>query len=339
MHYRRLGRTDIEVSEVGLGTLEMGAKYGIGEECSNVPSEKEALELLGAAWDAGVTLFDTAGIYGLSEYRIGHFIRETGCRPVLTTKLNVAKGESGQWLDYATELPYPTVRECVDHQVYRSLHNLAVDVIDVVQLHGLPEEGVFHEMTCALESHVKAGRIRFLGASCSGEQIPQLVEAGCYSTAQMAYNVLAQKERTAGLKLAEQHDLGVLTRIPLALGVLADKVERLDAARRARFDPFLDDLRRRLPAGMTVPEAALRFILSTPVVSAVIPGTRRAAHIRENAKAGDGDGLPQVLYEYLCSLADRGDLPEWSWGEHFELDWPTDALADDLELCRSVDFR
>jgi len=338
MNYRRFGKTGLEVSEVALGALEVGAAYGIGEECGQVPSEPEALALFQAAVDAGITLFDTAGAYGHSEARIGRFLKTTGERLVVTTKLNVSKGDDGQWLDYATERPYASIKACVDHQVEKSLRNLGVDAIDAVQLHGVPEREAFDEMTDALKANVEAGKIRFLGASCNAEQIPMLIEAGGYSTVQLAYNMLDQTERKKGLELAKEHGLGVLTRIPLALGVLADKVERLDAERRARFAPFLDDLRGRLPEGMTVPEAALRFVLSSPAVSACIPGTRRIGHVRENVKAGDGRGLPAELYDYLCGLADRGELPEWRWSEHYELDWPTGSAEQNLEYCRSVDF-
>jgi len=338
MEQRRFGKTELQVSEVALGALEMGAKYGIGEECGDVPAEAEAHELLRGALECGVTLFDTAGIYGLSEYRIGSFLKGGAERPVLTTKLNVRKGDDGQWLDYATEYPFPTVSECVDHQVKRSLHNLGVEAVDVMQLHGLPPEDAFDEVTEALQRHVEAGRIRFLGASCGGAQVPKLVEAGCYSTLQLQYNMLAQGERHDGLKLAQEHDLGVIIRIPLALGVLADKVERLDATRRARFTPFLDELRSRLPAGMTAPEAALRFILSHPAIAAPLVGTRRLHHLQENARAGDGAGLPQELLDWLYGLDERGELPEWSWADHYNNDWPADSGEANLELCRSVDI-
>ena len=337
MNQRRFGKTELQVSEVGLGALEIGAKYGIGEECGEIPSEDATMELFRAALDAGVTLFDTAGIYGLSEFRIGQFLKTVSERPVLTTKLNVRAGPDGQWLDYATELPYPTVRECVDHQVRKSLHNLGVDHIDVMQLHGLPPDEVFDEVTDALSDHVRAGRIGFLGASCGGAQVPRLVETSAYSTLQLQYNILQQDERNDGFKLAQEHDLGVLIRIPLALGVLADKVERLDEERRARFAPFLDELRSKLPAGMSVPEAALRFVLSNSAVSSALVGTRRVAHIRANAQAGDGQGLPPELCEFLYGLSERGELPQWSWAEHYELDWPADSSAANLELCRSVD--
>jgi aryl-alcohol dehydrogenase-like predicted oxidoreductase len=338
MKQRRFGKTELQVSEVALGALELGAKYGIGEECGEVPPETEVNELLRTALDVGVNLFDTAGIYGLSEYRIGQFLRTVEQRPVLTTKLNVGKSDDGQWLDYATERPYPTIRACVDHQVQRSLRNLGVDHVDVMQLHGLPPEEAFDEVTAALSDHVQAGRIRFLGASCGGGSVPKLVEAGVYSTLQLQYNMLAQGERHDGLKLAREHDLGVIVRIPLALGVLADKVERLDDERKARFAPFLNELRSRLPEGMTVPEAALRFVLSAPEVAVPLVGTRRVRHLQENARAGDGQGLPRDVLQWLYDLDDRKALPEWSWAEHFNNDWPSDSGEANLELCRSVDF-
>jgi len=338
MKQRRFGKTEIQVSEVALGALEMGAKYGIGEECGEVPAEEEAHELLRAALDNGITLFDTAGVYGLSEYRIGTFLKGTSQRPTLTTKLNVRKADDGGWLDYATEYSYPTIRDCVDHQVQRSLHNLGVDTIDVMQLHGLPPDEAFDEVTSTLQAHVDAGRIRFLGASCGGAQVPKLVEAGNYSTLQLQYNILGQGERHEGLELAQKHDLGVIIRIPLALGVLADKVERLDPERRARFEPFLNELRSRLPEGMSIPEAALRFVLSHPAVAAPLVGTRRVRHLEENARAGDGAGLPQELLDWLYGLEERGELPEWSWADHFNNDWPEGSAEANLELCRSVDI-
>jgi len=336
VNYRRFGKTELLVSEVGLGAL--GAAYGIGQESGVVPSEQEAMEVFRAAVKAGITLFDTAGAYGLSERRIGKFLRATGSKLVITTKLAVRPSGDGRWLDYATERAFPTVRACVDHQVEKSLRNLGVEAIDVEQLHGVPDGAVFDELTEALEANVAAGKIRFLGASCGGADVPRLIEAGCYSTVQLCYSMLDQTERSTGLRLAKEHDLGVLVRTPLALGVLADKLERLDGERRARFGPFLDELRSRLPEGMSVPEAALRFVLSSPEVSSVIPGSKRASHVLENARAGDGRGLPRELHAYLCGLADAGKLPKWSWFEHYQRDWPGGAKEKNLALCRSVDF-
>ena len=98
MNYRPLGKTGLEVSEVGLGALELGAAYGIGEECGQIPSDEEAAELLQAAVEAGINLFDTAGIYGLSEHRIGRFLLTTRQRVIVTTKLNVGE-RNGKKLD------------------------------------------------------------------------------------------------------------------------------------------------------------------------------------------------------------------------------------------------
>lgn len=343
MKLRRFGKTELRVSEVGLGALEMGAQYGLGEDAARVPSEDEAIALLRDALDAGVTLFDTAGVYGLSEARIGKFLRaeRPATRPVLTSKLMVTPGEgaeAGKWIDYATRHPFPTVKACVDHQVRRCLHNLGVEALDVMQLHGVPEaDEPLAAMTEALTEHVRAGRIRFLGASCGGGQIDRLLKAGDYRTVQLAYNLLDQGERKKGLELARRHDLGVLIRIPLALGVLAGRTEHLSPERRQRFEPFLEDLRGRLPRGMSVPEAALRFLLTSPEISSVLVGTRRSKHLRENAAAGDGRGLSPELFSHLTGVADRGELPQWSWGDHYQNDWPKGADEANLKLCRSVD--
>ena len=338
MQFRRLGGTDLQVSAIGLGALEIGAKYGIGEECGEIPDEEAALDMMRTAVDAGITLFDTAGNYGISEYRIGRFLARAEAPLIITTKLNILEGEAGQWLDYATQRPFPSIAACIDHQVRRSLANLGVEAIDVMQWHGLPAEEVFDEATEALQKHVEAGRIRFLGASCGGSQIPRLMKAGAYSSVQLSANMLDQRERNEGFALAKEHDLGVLIRSPLALGVLAGRIDRLDEQRRSRFEPFLSELAQRLPEGMSVPEAASKFLLAHDSVTSVLCGTRRPAHIRANAQAGDGPPLPEDVLRWLHELADRDELPQWSWAEHYEKDWPSGANEANLELCRSVDI-
>ncbi len=338
VHQRPLGETGLTISEIGLGALEMGAKYGIGEDAGEIPSEDEAIALLRTAMESGVTFFDSAGAYGLSELRIGKFLKTTRERPVLATKLMVRPADGGRWLDYAAERPYPNVEACVDHQVERSLRNLGVGTIDLVQLHGLPEDELFDRMTAALRRHVDAGRIRVLGASCGGDAVPKLAGAG-YGSVQLACNMLDQREFKSGLRLAEQHGMGVLIRIPLALGVLAGRASHIRGPdeRRRRFEPLLAELQAKLPAGMTVPEAALRFLLTSPAVTSVLTGTRRGSHIQANARAGDGKGLPQEIFEWLRGLADHDGLPQWSWGEHYREDWPTNSHEANLALCRSVD--
>lgn len=339
MNERRLGRTELKVSELGLGALEIGAAYGIGEECGEVPGEEEAVALLRCAMESGVTLFDTAGVYGLSEYRIGRFLATTDWRPVLTSKLMVRRGEEGQWLDYATERPYESIGSCVDHQVQRTLRNLGVDTLDVMQLHGYPADDgdLLEGMIDALKAHVGAGRIRFLGASCTGQQVPDMVERGCFATVQLCYNLFDQSERERGLKLAADHDLGVLLRSPMALGVVADKRQRMEEARRRPFDAFLGELHSRLPEGMSVPEAALRFVLSQPAVSSALVGTRNPEHLRSNARAADGAGLPAEVLDWIEQQRLSGTLPEWSWSDHFRHDWPSGHAEANLQYCRSVD--
>ncbi len=338
MNQRRLGRTGLKVSEVGLGALELGAMYGIGEDAGQVPDEAEAIGLMQEAIDAGITLFDTAGGYGLSEARIGKFLKVSRKRPVITTKLMVLEGDDGQWLDYATQRPSASIEACVDHQVERSLRNLGVDAIDVMQLHGLPKGELFLRMTAALQRHVDSGNIRFIGASCNGREIPMLAEHG-YSTIQISCNMLAQKEFNEGVNLAAEYDFGVLVRSPLALGVLAGRTRHMkgDDGRKKRFAPFLDALEKKLPDGMPISEAALRFLLSSPTISGVLTGTRKGKHIRANAHAGDGAGLPEDVFNWIREAFEQNDVPQWNWSEHREHDWPSDAAESNLALCRSVD--
>jgi aryl-alcohol dehydrogenase-like predicted oxidoreductase len=304
VEYRGLGRSGIQVSEVGYGAWGIGGSGWLGAE------DRESLKALHRALELGVTLIDTALGYGdgHSEQLVGKAVREHGGDIVVATKIppknRVWPAPDG--LDPEEAFPADHVRACVE----QSLRNTGLDVLDVEQFHVWSDEwtgrGSWRE---AIEALKAEGKIRAFGVSINDHQPAngiQLVESGLVDTVQVIYNVFDQSPEDELLGICETRNVGVLARVPFDEGALTGRIGpgttfpegdfraryfRGDRKQQVadRVQAILDDLGVERDE---LPEVALRYVLSHPAVSTVIPGMRSVRNVERNVAAGDGKGLP-----------------------------------------------
>ena len=311
MEHRPLGKTGFDVSEIGYGA------WGIGGSMWGGADEDESLEALNRAIDLGVDFIDTALAYGdgRSERVVGGVVRARSERIHVATKVPPRNGpwpaQPGVPVDEV--FPGDYVRECAE----RSLRNLALDRIDVLQFHvwndDWTEAGDWREAVDELRS---AGLIGAFGVSINDHHPAnslRLIESGAVDTVQVIYNVFDQSPEDELFPACREHGIGVIARVPLDEGALAGAVgpdtEFPDGDFRAHYfrgerkrevdqhvEAILDDL---AIARDELAETALRFVLSEPAVSTVIPGMRSARNAERNAAVSDGRGLPGDRHERL----------------------------------------
>ncbi len=314
MQTRVFGRTGREVSEIGLGTWQLGGSWGD-------VSEADAFATLQAAYDGGVTFFDTADVYGdgLSERRIGEFLRRTpGARErvFVATKLG-RRGDPG-W-------PQNFTRDAVRKHTEDSLRRLSVDALDLTQLHCVPTDVLMRgELFGWLDELQREGKLRAYGASVeSMEEAVYCVRDGRVAALQIIFNLFRQKPVETLFAPAREAQVALMVRLPLASGLLSGRMTKEttfapDDHRNFNRDgqafnvgetfaglPFdravelVDQLRPWVPAGMSMAEFAIRWCLDFPEVSVIIPGARNADQARRNLKPSSLPPLSPALHERL----------------------------------------
>jgi len=321
MHTRTFGRLGWSVSEVGYGLWGMGGWTG-SDAAESVASLHRAVEL-------GCTFFDTALAYGdgkserlLAQVLPAHRDRDL----IVATKV---PPKNGKWpakpeYDLADVFPPDHVIEATD----ASLRNLGTDCIDLQQFHVWTDEWAERdEWIRAIEDVKRSGKVRAFGISVNRWDPTNVVEAlrtGLIDSVQVVYNIFDQHPEDRLFPLCEEMGIAIIARVPLDEGSLtgtltADMRWPEGDFRNLYFPPprlaeaveRVAHLSLELPPGMALPELALRFILSHPVVSTVIPGMRRVAHVEANMAVGDGRGLPADLLTRLSAHRwDRGYIVE-----------------------------
>ncbi len=286
------------MSEIGLGALEVGRRWGIPslDDPGNPPDEAAAVRFLNDVLDSGVNLIDTAAAYWLSEERIGKALSGRRSEFVLASKWGEWCDESGSVYDYSPAAMWKFLDS--------SLTKLNTDVIDLYQIHSAPLEVIQSgEALAEMQKAREQGRIRFIGLSCGEAEALAAIQSGGYDTIQISYNVLGRSMENRVLPMALSANMGVLIKDGLAAGRLADKIHRLGGEHAA--------LKERVAAlqslaegwAMSLNELALRFVLSNPAVSSVIAGTRSGAHLLDNIRASDGRLLTPEQMQALEGVA------------------------------------
>ena len=315
MRYRTLGRTRLPVSEISLGTVELGMEYGLKEgDESTVPRETDARRLLNRAIDAGVNFIDTAAQYGNSEEIIGRALEDRRSEYVLATKCMHRLDEG---LDYAAS------RRAVSESIDQSLSRLRTDRIDLLQVHGrdvlelelkMIRDG---EVMEELEKARAAGKIRFAGYSSYSEEAAQAaIEDGRWDTLQVACNILDRRYLKRVIPEARRRGVGVIVRSALLKGALTDKSRFMPE----RLKPLVEHIDRlaaiQAATPYSLPELALRFVLSIPDVSTIIVGADRMKYLEEAVSTSDGKGLSEGLRLRLEDMAldDPYLLNPGNWG-------------------------
>lgn len=295
---RPFGRTGWTVSGIGFGAWAIGGSWGS-------VSEEDAKAALTAALDAGTNFIDTADVYG--DGRSERIIRDVlkargGTRPIVATK-------AGRRLNPHVAAGY--TKDNLTAFVDRSLANLGVKVLDLVQLHCPPMEIYYRpEVFDAMDGLVQAGKIRFYGVSV--EKVEEALKAIAYpnvASVQIIYNMFRQRPAELFFREAEKKKVAVIVRVPLASGMLTGKMtsdsqfaaddhrqfnrhgESFDVGETFSGVPYevaldaVEELRGLVPDGATMAQAALRWILMDPAVSVVIPGAKNRMQAESNAAA------------------------------------------------------
>jgi len=290
MKFRRLGKTDLKVSVVGVGTWQFGGDWGKDF------NQKEVDAILSTAKDLGINLIDTAECYGphhMSETFIGDFLSRDRREDWV-----VASKFGHHWHD---QWGHAWSVDDVRIQLEESLKALQTDYIDLYQFHSGPDE-VFNndELWTMLDKQVQAGKIRNLGISIgSNANIYQTAKASELNAKaiQVVYNRLDQTPEKQVFPSCIEQDLGVLARVPLASGYLSGKykpgAEFADNVRKGHKRDDIDEKLRlveqikqnEVPEGVNMPEWALAWCLQHPAVTCVIPGCKSPEQVKSNAKA------------------------------------------------------
>jgi aryl-alcohol dehydrogenase-like predicted oxidoreductase len=275
MNYRRLGRTNLQVSEISLGTVEIGLDYGIPIEGDQLrPAEADAAHLLHGALDLGVNLIDTARAYGESEAVIGRALKSRRKEYLLGTKIT-------HWSQGGS--PDKTLRQRVEASIAESLRALKTDVIDLLYIHSAPLDIVQRgEVVEIMQEMQRAGHARFLGATTYDEAAAlAVVEDGRYDYLQVAYNLLDRERAERVLSLAQKKDVGIVVRSVLLKGALTHRYVHLPPELR-ELKSAVRGLKSLLGSDASrLPEAAYRFVLAHPAVSTALVGTTRLHELEE----------------------------------------------------------
>jgi aryl-alcohol dehydrogenase-like predicted oxidoreductase len=316
MHYRVFGRTGWRVSEVGFGGWAIGGSWGKVDE-------NDALDAVHAAIDHGVNLIDTADGYGdgRSERLIAQVVNKRSEPVHVATK-------AGRRLNPHVAEGYN--RENLTAFVERSLRNLGTEALDLLQLHCPPTQVYYMPETFGvLDDLVQAGKIKYYGVSV--EKVEEAIKAIEYpnlASVQIIYNIFRQRPAELFFDLAKKRNIAILTRVPLASGLLTGKMTRSttfsedDHRNYNRYGQSFDvgetfsgvdydtglkaveQLRALVPDGMTMAQFALRWILMSDAVSCVIPGAKNRRQAIENVATSDAPPLSaealdriRVIYE------------------------------------------
>jgi aryl-alcohol dehydrogenase-like predicted oxidoreductase len=298
MHFRPLGRTGWKVSDISFGAWAIGGSWG------NV-SDDESMAALEKAVECGVNFIDTADVYGMgrSERLIAQLKR--------SHKDIVVATKAGRRLSPHTAAGYNETN--LTAFIDDSLRNLATDCLDLVQLHCPPTDVYYHpEVFGALDRLMEAGKIRYYGVSVERvEEALKAIEYPNVQTVQIIFNCFRHRPANLFFERAAANGVGILARVPLASGMLTGKMRRdsqfapddhrnfnrsgdaFDVGETFSGVDFetalqaVEELRAIVPAGMTMAQFALRWILMFDAVTCAIPGGKRPEQVAENCAASD----------------------------------------------------
>jgi len=307
MKFRRLGKTNLKVSIVGVGTWQFGGEWGKNY------TQSEVDQILGRAKELGVNLIDTAECYGdhTSEAFIGKSIEKERDQWIVATKFGHI------FHSHLNRTNHWSVKEVV-RQLEDSLKALRTDYVDLYQFHSGSDEAFDQdELWTALDKQIQAGKIRHLGISIGSNDNLHQTDAATKVNAeviQVVYNRLDRKPEERVFPSCVKQDLGVLARVPLASGYLSGKYKpgAEFAANDVRYNHDKEDLDRTLqsvaeikrlevPEGVNMAEWALAWCLQHPAITSVIPGCKNVEQVESNARAVElnivNDNHPQAWKE------------------------------------------
>ena len=323
MNYRRFGRTDWQVSDIGYGMWGMGSWSGSEDE--------ESLRSLQLAVDLGCNFFDTAWGYGAghSESLLGRLVHANPEKNLYTaTKI---PPKNMQW----PARPESTLAETfppdhIEEFFHKSLHNAGLERFDLMQLHVWQDSWVNDDRWATkLDDLRSQGLIGAIGISINRWEPwngVQAVKSGFIDAVQVIYNIFDQNPEDELFPACVEMDVAVIARVPFDEGTLTGTLTKESKWpegdwRNTYFVPEnlipsvdrADALKPQVPQGMTMPEMALRFILSNQTVSTIIPGMRKPSHVEGNISSSDAGELDADLLKELRHH--RWDRKPTNWSQ------------------------
>ncbi|MDN5201674.1 aldo/keto reductase [Fulvivirgaceae bacterium BMA10] len=323
MNFRRFGRTQWEVSEIGYGMWGMAGWTG--------SDDKESERSLDIAVELGCNFFDTAWGYGSgkSEQILAGLLKRNRHKKLYAaTKI---PPKNFQW----PSKPHFDLQDCFpsDHIIEyteKSLKNLDVETIDLIQFHVWEDSWAdMDEWKKAMEKLQQEGKIQAVGISVNRwepNNCLKTLETGLIDSVQVIYNIFDQAPEDKLFPLCKQLDIGIIARVPFDEGTLTGNLS-MDTVfpegdwRSTYFVPenlkssveHADKLRPLIPEHMSMPEMALKFILHHPQVGTIIPGMRKENHVRSNIATSD---MPELSEELLQELKEhRWDREPTEWSQ------------------------
>ena len=295
MKFRRLGKTNLKISEISLGTWQVGGKWGSGFD------DNKAEHIINTAIDQGINIIDTADVYenGLSEAAVGRVVRSRSEEVYVATKC-------GRQITPHVDAGY-TIK-ALRKYVEDSLKNTGLERLDLIQLHCPPTDTFYRpEIFRLFEDLRQEGKIANLGVSV--EKVEEGLKAMQYdnvASVQIIFNVFRQRPAELFFREAEKNDIGIIVRVPLASGLLTGKFDQNSSFDKEDHRNFnrngeafdkgetfsgidfetglqaVDELKSIFPKVENLAPVALQWILQHPQVSTIIPGASKVEHLMSN---------------------------------------------------------
>ena len=322
MQYRRFGRTDWQVSEIGYGMWGLAGWTG-----SDIEEVNASLDL---AVELGCNFFDTAWGYaeGKSEQILGELMKRNPDKKLYAaTKIPPKNRTWPSRAEFSLDEVFPA--DYIVEYTEKSLKNLNVETIDLMQFHVWEDHWAGRdEWKEAIQKLTQQGKVQAWGISVNRwepDNSLETIKTGLIDAVQVIYNIFDQNPEDHLFPLCKKHDVGIIARVPFDEGTLTGTFTKettfpADDWRSTYFVPenlnssveHADALKPLIPAGMTMPEMALRFILANDEVATTIPGMRKLPHVKANIAASDGKPLSQDLLEKLKQHRWDREPTEWS---------------------------
>ncbi len=290
-----LGKTGLQVSRIGLGTVEIGLAYGLGN--TGLPSDQEAISILKNAVELGVTYIDTARGYGVAEERIG--------KSGISKMENIVIGtKCGQFLKNEPSLSGPDLEKRIRKEINQSRAALQQEMLQLVQIHNELEDYIdFSELIEIMQKLKDEGKVQHVGIAVRGEVAATAALAtGFFETIQAAYNIVDQRMATV-LPKAQGQGVGIINRSVLLKGALTDAREKLPESLKELREHADQAAQIAESMEISLPTLALRFVLTNNAISTALIGTTKSAHVSAALAAVSEDSLPEEVMNKLYALA------------------------------------
>jgi aryl-alcohol dehydrogenase-like predicted oxidoreductase len=298
---RRLGNSDLWVTELGLGCMSIGTE------------EKKAREIIETALDEGINYFDSADLYdfGENETIVGAALKDVREKVIIATKVG------NRWNPDKTGWSWDPSKSHIKEAVKQSLKRLGTDYIDLYQLHGGTIEDNIDETIEAFEELKSEGYIRYYGiSSIRPNVIREYIKKSPIVSVMMQYSILDRRPEEDALPLLHEHGISVVTRGPLAKGLLSDKMlEKVSPKGYPDYSQeelleVLSALKGKLATGRSFTEIALQYNLAHPAVATIVAGASSPEQVRSNARAVRSQHLTQEEVILIKELSKAGKYKE-----------------------------